>query len=358
MVETINEHTLLERARVEGTPLVDGNTVTLVWKGDKAPALRGDFTQWQHNPALALKPAEPGLWIYQANLPAGAYMEYCFFDGEKRLLDPLNKRLTANGLGKYNNYFYMPGSGITQFARRRPEVPHGILNRVVVEGGKTIAGGRRPVYFYRPPVSGPTPLLLVWDGYDYLRRVRLPVILDNLIADQLIAPLALVMVHHGGQARVEEYSCRPATLDYLQEHVLPVARQELDLVSNAGAHGVLGASMGGLMALYTGFRLPELFGKVYSQSGSFSHAGNDKVIFPLVEQTLSSGTLGPQQVYQEAGQFEYTGLVQANRRMQAVLSRLGSGHFYQEYPAGHNYPAWRDLTPAGLQWLFPPREAG
>lgn len=340
---------LLERARQDGTPLVDGNTVTLLWQGKKAPSLRGDFTQWHHAPALELKSVEPDVWIYQTELPADAYIEYAFFDGEQRLLDPLNKRLTSNGLGKYNNYFYMPGHGISAYAHRSQETPHGLISRFVIEGGKTIAGNRRPVYFYRPPVSQPVPLVVVWDGYDYLRRVRLPVILDNLIAMQRVEPLALVMIHHGGPARIHEYSCCETTLEYLQAFVLPKARQELNLVTTAGAFGVMGASMGGLMAVYTAFCLPELFGKVYSQSGSFTYGGNEKVIFPLVEKTPRQ----PLRIYQEAGKFEYSGLVSANRRMHQVLTKLGYEHTYQEYSAGHNYPAWRDLVAGGLQWLFP-----
>ena len=344
---------LVERTQKEGTPLVDGSTITLVWVGLRSPSLRGDFTHWHHDPALELKQAEPGVWIYQTELPAGAYIEYAFFAGEQRILDPLNKRLTSNGLGKYNNYFYMPGGSITPLAHRSLEIPHGDITRQMIEGGKTIAGSRRPVYFYRPPVDQPVPLLVVWDGYDYLRRVRLSVIVDNLIAQKRIEPIALAMIHHGGTARIQEYSCNSATLDYLHDYVLPVAKQQLNLTTCPGAFGVLGASMGGLMAVYTGFRLPDLFGKVYSQSGSFAYGGNEKAIFPLVENS-------PQQkinLYLEAGKFEYTGLIEANHRMQTLLAQKGYKHSYLEYPAGHNYPAWRDRVADGLVWLFPSSEA-
>ncbi len=226
------------------------------------------------------------------------------------------------------------------------------MTRQVVEGGKTIAGGRRPVYFYHPPVEQPVPLLVVWDGYDYLRRVRLPVIVDNLIAQKQIEPIAMVMIHHGGPARIEEYSCNPATVRFLLEAVLPRAQQQLNLSSEPGTFGVLGASMGGLMATYTGFSRPDLFGKVYSQSGSFAYGGNEKTIFPLVEASERQAGKHPEKIYLEAGQFEYTGLIEANRRMQRLLVRQGYAHHYLEYPAGHNYPAWRDRVAHGLAWLF------
>ncbi len=344
---------LLERAQNEGTPLVDGSTVTLLWHGARPPRLRGDFTHWHHDPALELKPAGANLWMYQTELPADAYIEYAFFDGEQRLLDPLNKRLTSNGLGKYNNYFYMPGGGITRYAHRNPDLPHGVITRQVIEGGKTIAGSRRPVYFYRPPVYRAVPLWVVWDGYDYLRRVRLPVIVDNLIAEKKIPPIALVMIHHGGAARIQEYSCNDETLNYLQNYVLPQARNQLHLVEGPGAYGVLGASMGGLMAMYTGIRLPELFGSIYSQSGSFAYGGNEKVIFPLVENSPCK----PLKIYMEAGKFEYAGLIEANRQMEKLLRRHGYRLAYHEYSAGHNYPVWRDRVALGLEWLLAGNQA-
>jgi hypothetical protein len=37
---------LLSRARAEGHPLVDGETVTLVWRGANPPQLIGDFNDW------------------------------------------------------------------------------------------------------------------------------------------------------------------------------------------------------------------------------------------------------------------------------------------------------------------------
>ena len=73
------------------------------------------------------------------------------------------------------------------------------------------------------------------------------------------------MVANGGPARTVEYTCSEATLAFLLQKVLPSARRELNLVDETrepGVHGVLGASLGGLIALYTGLRAPEVFGHV------------------------------------------------------------------------------------------------
>jgi enterochelin esterase family protein len=38
--------------------------------------------------------------------------------------------------------------------------------------------------------------------------------------------------------------------------------------------------------------------------------------------------------------------------MQARLIEHEYEVFYREFSAGHNYPAWRDDLPAGLEYLF------
>jgi enterochelin esterase family protein len=60
--------------------------------------------------------------------------------------------------------------------------------------------------------------------------------------------------------------------------ILPFASEHLNLLDirrNPGAYGVLGASAGGMMSVYTGLRMPEVFGKVLCQSGVFGLDGRD-----------------------------------------------------------------------------------
>jgi enterochelin esterase family protein len=46
-------------------------------------------------------------------------------------------------------------------------------------------------------------------------------------------------------------------------------------------------------------------------------------------------------------------LLEPNRRMRALLEARGMLVGYREYPAGHNYTAWRDDLWRGLEALFP-----
>lgn len=217
-------HKLLQRAQKEGTPLIDGNTVMFVWEGKKAPNLLADFNHWDEIKPITLTKTAPGVWTHTATLPPDAYIEYAYFNGDKRLPDPHNKRLITNGMGKMNHWFDMPEKQHTDLVRRKTKVAHGLVTEHRIDGGFLILGSNRPVYLYRPPTDEPVPLLFVLDGDDYVKRAKLPVIVDNLIAQKRIRPIALAMPQNGGRARFLEYMCNDSTIGFLLRYVLPLAQ--------------------------------------------------------------------------------------------------------------------------------------
>jgi enterochelin esterase-like enzyme len=348
------KHPLLVRALAEGTPLVDGDQVTFLWQGKSAPILRGDFTDWERGAPVSFTRLAPGLWRYTHTLPLDAYIEYAYSsdpDLKEHLADPLNPRRAPNGLGDYNHNIYMPERSPNPLTMRRKGVPKGSLIHAALPTLGMIAGKVRKIHLYQPPVPGPYPLVLVWDGQDFLRRGRLPVILDNLIQMGKIQPLALVLVENHPSLRMLEYSANDFSLAFVMACVLPFARQQLDLLDpqkQPGAYGVLGASMGGLMALYTGLRLPGIFGKVLSLSGAFSFPEFDLVVFDLAR-VADPDSL---RVWMNVGQYDFNVLLESNRRMARLLNERGFDAHFEEYPAGHNYSAWRDEIGAGFIHLF------
>jgi enterochelin esterase-like enzyme len=341
---------LLERAEREQTPLIDGEKVTFVWKDNgvdkKAPQLQADFDSWRER---TLTETAPGLWTFTTSLPSDAYVEYIYsIDGE-RVPDPFNPRQISNGMGKMNHYFAMPEALMTPLVKRKREIPAGTITKHTLEHSYFIAGGKRIVHVYQPPTDEPSPLIVVFDGNDYLRRARLPQIVDNLIAQKRIRPVALAMVEHGRLARFIEYACSDSTVTFVGEFVLPLAQSKLNLIEvkkTPGAYGVLGASMGGLISLYTAYRLPEIFGNVLCQSGAFALdvLGRPPIMFDLVK------THQPIKIWMDVGRFEY--LLRSNREMHTLLQQSGYEVTYREYSAGHNYTAWRNDVEFGLQALF------
>jgi enterochelin esterase family protein len=340
---------IIERAQAEGTPLIDGEVASFVWRGKHPPTLAGDFNNWDTSEALRWREAAPGVWQYKLKLPRDAYIEYAYFRGEKRLSDPFSARTVSNGAGAMNYFFYMPDGAPTPLAERQAGVPRGKVTRHRLDTRQMIAGARRSVYLYEPYTPDPYPLVVVYDGPDYLRRARLAHIVDNLIAGKRIRPIALAMLDNGGPARMLEYGCADMTLAFLLEAVLPLARKHLNLIDvgrQPGAYGVLGASMGGLMAAYTGLRMPQVFGRVLSQSGAFRIGDYEFVVADLVRKS----PVAPIRVWMDVGKYEW--LLPASQAMVALLKEKGYTVAYREYNAGHNYPAWRDEVWRGLEWLF------
>ena len=349
---------LLRRARDNGTPVIQGNRAIFVWEGDKAPLLVGDSTGWDERPKpfkrLSATPrrgsARP-VWSCSLSVPRDAYIEYAFLTSDlgEKLLDPLNQHSTSNGLGSRNNYFYMPETMPSPFSIRRADVPTGTVTRHRVDTWLMQDDGERDVYLYAPPAKGPVPLLVVYDGPDYLHRGRLTTIVENLIAGKRIRPIAMAFLQNGRARRNAEYICSDATLSWLEQAVLPLARKHLRLVNSKerpGAFGVLGASAGGISAMYTGLRMPEIFGKVLCQSGVFALDGRDLVAVDLVRYRHAPDL----QIWMDIGILD--DLLEDNRRMARLLLEQGYNVSYREFSGGHNYTSWRDDVWRGLEEMF------
>ncbi|MGE5139708.1 MAG: alpha/beta hydrolase, partial [Rudaea sp.] len=296
-------------------------------------------------------PLAAGLWVYQAEFSEDAYVEYSLIRGGAGVPDPLNRRRVPNGLGGRNQFFYMPKATPTPLAQHGRNVRRGTITRHLIHLDQRRGGGCRAVHLYRPPSVERVPLLVVFDGSDYMKYARLAVIVDNLIAESRIRPLAMAFVDNAGPTRMIEYGAGETLPLLLLNELLPLARGELDLLdveAEPGAFGLLGASMGGLASLYTALRLPHIFGRVLAQSGAFTLFGWDTVVYDLVR----DGPVRPLRIWMDCGGLEQ--LVETNRRMHALLQAKGYDVCYREYSGGHHWTAWRDDVWRGLEALFPP----
>jgi enterochelin esterase-like enzyme len=343
-------HPLIEKAKKHGNPIIEGNQVTFIWKGKTAPYLINDIHMWEDQPQKLAR-IEKELWAYSIELPRTTYLEYSFYEPhtKKRIQDPLNKNTVFNGFGHYNHFFYMHEHFPNELAIRKKNVPHGKVTHHLVETWMLADNGQRDVYLYHPPVSGPMPLLIVYDGADYLKRAMLNVIVDNLIHEKRIRPIAIAFVQNGDDHRGVEYACSDATIMWLDQVILPFARKRLnllDVTKKRGAYGVLGASFGGLMSMYTGLRMPEIFGKVISQSGVFESEGRDFAAVDLIKHKQSRDI----KIWMDIGRFDW--LLEDNRRLQPILRENGYDITYREFSGGHNYTCWRDDVWRALENMF------
>ena len=351
---------LLQRAREHGNPVIQGNRAIFLWEGWEAPVLISDVTDWEERPKTfkRLSPAtrrqtsvQP-VWSCSLTVPRDAYVEYAFTDPElqEKILDPLNQKSTSNGVGGRNNFFYMPETLPSPFSMRRAEVPGGTVTRHRLDTWLLQDDAERDVYLYAPPAKGPVPLLVVYDGPDYLHRGRLTTIVENLIAGKRMRPIAIAFLQNARSRRNVEYICSDATISWLDKEVVPLARKHLKLVSTReqpGAFGVLGASAGGIMAMYTGLRMSEIFGKVLCQSGVFTIEGRDSAAMDLVRYRHAHDL----KIWMDIGILD--DLLEDNRRMARLLKQKEYSLTYREFSGGHNYTSWRDDLWRGLEAMFP-----
>jgi|ERR1700752_1775272 len=350
---------IIKRAKGSGNPVIDGNRATFIWEGKTAPYLLCDLNNWDENShpfkrvsSRRVSDSAKQLWTCSMTLPSDAYLEYAFRDPKtrKNFLDPLNRRSVNNGVGARNNFFYMPEATSSPFAIRRADVPAGTLKSYRVDTKWLRDDSYRQIYLYEPPVKERVPLLVVYDGQDYLNRAKLAIIVDNLIAEKRIRPIAMAFLPSVARWRSMEYACSDATLLWVDQVVLPFARKKLRLLNienQPGAYGVLGASLGGTMSFYTGLRMPEVFGKVISQSGAFMIESRDFVLVDLVRHGQSRDI----SVWMDVGKFEE--LLEDNRAMQTLLVQKGYQVMYREFSGAHNYTSWRDDIWRGLEAMFP-----
>lgn len=339
---------LLTIARRTGNPVISGEKVTFIWQGKSAPRLIDDLHNWDDDPQI-LERSGTNLWTYSMSLAADAYFEYAFLDSKtgERVSDPLNSNRIWNGVNAFNQFFYMPRGGPTPLVQPVKGVERGTVTRHQVLTKDFAVGAHRTVYLYQPPVKARVPLVVVYDGRDYLKRARLNVIVDNLIAAKRVQPFAMALIQNGGPARNLEYSCSDSTLGFVLECVIPLAQEHLALTPpGSKAYGVLGASLGGSMALYTGMRLPQVFGKVLSQSGAFILPEHQFVVVNLVRYAP------PQEIaiWMDSGQYEW--LLDSNQQMVALLKEKNYKVKYHEFSGGHNFSAWRNDIWLGLEALF------
>ena len=341
-------HPLLAVARTEGNPVIQSDGAIFLWQGKTAPLLIDDSHNWEDDPQV-MERAGSDLWSLSLPLASDAYLEYAFLDPDtgERLSDPLNQNHSWNGINAYNHYFYMPKASPSPLVQRGRGTRKGTLTRHQVATREFASGSTRTVYLYQPAVNTPVPLLVVFDGLDYLKRGRLNVIVDNLIAAQSIRPIAMAMVKNGGPHRSLEYSCSESTLGFLMECLIPFARENLNLTPpGSEPYGVMGASLGGTMALYTGLRLPQIFGKVLSQSGAFITPEHQFVVADLVKYAPPPGIV----IWMDIGRYD--SLLDGNRQLYALLKEKDYRATYHEFSGGHNYTSWRNDIWQGLEILF------
>lgn len=226
----------------------------------------------------------------------------------------------------------------------------------------------RDLWVYTPagydPVGDPLPVLVLFDGQWHNNLMRVPTVLDNIIAAGEVPPLVALMV--GNVDRGVELPCNEMFASALVDEMLPWLGEHYRVTIEPGRRVVAGQSYGGLAATWCGLTHPEAFANVLSQSGSYWWQPNVRQDLESMELGdaagwgwLPSRTVGEPTVtvrfWMEVGTLENqssrTGvpdMVSVNRHMRDVLRAKGYQVTYREFAGGHDHVWWRSGLADGL----------
>jgi enterochelin esterase-like enzyme len=162
-----------------------------------------------------------------------------------------------------------------------------------LEGNSRPQAYSRRVMVYVPPAGGPPagrgapprvlPFMVWQDGIGYVART-VPV-LDRLIAEKKIPPVAVIFINSGGsdaqnsQRGLEYDSMDGKYAEFIQTEVLPRAAREANIAFTTDREGraIAGCSSGAAAAWTAAWYHPEWYSRVLSYSGTFVNQASPEV---------------------------------------------------------------------------------
>jgi len=296
----------------------------------------GDSTDWR---PITMERNGPG-WTLTRAYPENARDEYMFVVDGRWLLDPLNP---LRGPGAFGPKSICPMPG---YELPRPiELPvDGKMERCIIAG--------RAIDVYVPGEVKGAALLIVQDGHDYIWLTGLPGLLDALIREGAIPPTLAAFV--SPRNRMAEYSPNDAYVDWLADRLVLALVDRYGLHADPERHGLVGASMGGLIATYGALRRQDVFRLVGAQSPAF------RLLRDMPAWLDGMGNLDwrAMRFHLDGGTFETIlhgrEYLSGIRRGAGVLQEKGCAVQYNEVNEGHNWLNWRGRLPELLTWLLGP----
>lgn len=203
------------------------------------------------------------------------------------------------------------------------------------------------------PILGPGPFPVLYQLHgasdDHTGWTRF----SNLVRHAANLPLIIVMpdgglgwwVNRGPRERYEDF-----VMDDLARHVAGTFHVR------PGPHAIGGLSMGGFGAVYLGLRHPEQFSSIWSHSGAFRATANLRAMgWPDDEAAavdIEAVVRGTDRARMPALSFDCgldDALLDANRRLDAILCEVGLPHTYLEHPGGHTWDYWDEHVREALE---------
>ncbi|HWE27433.1 MAG TPA: alpha/beta hydrolase-fold protein, partial [Polyangia bacterium] len=219
------------------------------------------------------------------------------------------------------------------------EVPAGDVHAHVITSARL--GNARNVHVYTPPgfdvTRGPYPLVVLFDGMDYLAAIPTPIILDNLIAEELLPPAIAIFIDPVDRNR--ELMLERAFLDVVAQEIVPFVQRRYGAGADPRATVVGGFSAGGVAAVRSAHLHPDVYGNVLAQSDARFPSPNGRDVHELVAREIADAPPRETRFYLEDGHI----LPPATpfRHLLPVLAAHGNRVTVQTFIGAHHTSSWR-----------------
>ncbi len=377
-----------QRMQQQGTPLVEMEDVlpalgdhealvTFLWRGAKRNVRLFGAPSGDHDELHRL--GESDVWYRSYRVPKSARIAYRVAPDvphlnttarqQRRAIlatlqrDPLNPHYEPTApVDAYEGFSVvaLPEADAPLGLQPNPKHPSGVVETFSLTS--EILGNTRDIHIARSPGYVPgaegNALAVIFDGERYLDEVKVATILDHLVAEKKIPPIAAVLVGNPSpSSRSAELPCNEHFAAFIADELMPWIRRR-GLNTRRERTIVAGASYGGLAAAFLGFKHPEIFGNVFSQSGSFwwspggFQADRTEETQWLTRQFVAAPPQ-PVRYYLQAGTFEQPSeILQTTRHLRDCLRAKGYAVEYQEFVGGHGYFYWRHRFADGIVGLL------
>jgi predicted alpha/beta superfamily hydrolase len=182
-----------------------------------------------------------------------------------------------------------------------------------------------------------------------------------------IEPLVIVGIYNAGDRRIAEYTHERdwrmgggEAADYgklLTREIMPWVATQYRVRGERDSTGLGGSSLGGLVSLYLGLRLPTFFGKLAIMSPSVWW--NNKSILGYLNERAPEIWERPRMwldVGDREGRRALADVETLNKRLKANGWQPGETLHYEKIPGGtHDEAAWARRVGRMLRFLFPAR---
>jgi len=343
--------------------------VTLVWRGTRGTtgveAIGGEMTQL----------AGSDVWYTTLTMAADHRLSYRFLPrtsagaaapqpdplNPHRFQAPVAQERPASAIDTSSPFMnssivVLPAAPASPWVDPRPGIAAGRVDERVLSASAGRASRR--IWVYSPPAAPgnapPAGLVICLWGKDYLNAIPVPTILDNLIADRRIPPIAAVFVDSEND-RFQDFQVTQRIADTVGRDLIPWARATLHMPSDPTRVIVTGYSAAGLASSYVAFRHPDLIGNVLSQSGAFwrGFEGEGASAPQWIAGQFETAPRRETKFYIDVGGAETTAaggtFKAANAHLRDVLVRRGYSVTYNEVAGGeHEFIHWRTTIADGL----------